>query len=199
MGRALFSAILSVVLLGACSSGSGAGAPGTTQSGGGTCDAVCQKGINLHCSNITTTLSECTNECEAEYSGQACASLGLGLSLCAFDAFGCDLIDGDLDGAALLQACGPQSSAYLACQACEADENDDACDTCEKTSCCAERKALYANPDMAKYSSCFSACSDSACNQACFDQYPSVVAATEAELACTSSKCESACSATGGG
>jgi hypothetical protein len=199
MGRVFFSTFFLVVLLGACSSGSGAGSPGTTQSGGGTCDAVCQKGINLHCSNIPTTISECTNECETEYSGDACASLGLGLSLCAIDAFGCDLLNGQLDAGALLEACPSQSSAYLGCQSCEPDSSDDACDTCEKTSCCAERKAVFTNPDMAKYTSCASACSDAACSQACIDQYPSLLQLTEAQIACTNSKCESACSATGDG
>lgn len=198
MGKASFWTVLSVVLLGACSSGSGAGNPGSTQSGGSTCDAVCQKGISLHCSNINTTLSECTNECEAEYTGEPCAGLGLGLSLCAFDAFGCDIVNGQLDGGALFEACPGQSSAYLGCQSCQPDSNDDDCEACEKTSCCAERKAVYTNPDMAKYTSCIGACSDATCGQACVDQYPSLQQLTNAMSACTNSKCKSACLPTDG-
>jgi hypothetical protein len=186
-----------MLLILGCSSGSG-NPQGMTQSGGSTCDAVCQKGVSLQCGDVTS-VSDCTNECNAELSGDECGSLSLGLTMCAFDKFGCGFLEGEFDAGALLQACGPQSSAYLGCQACQADTGDSACETCEKTSCCAERKAMYENPDMAKFTACLSNCADTACQQNCAGQYPSLGQYTEAVQACTTSKCQSACSADGSG
>lgn len=197
MGKAFFSAVVSIFLIAACSSGSGAGNPGSTQSGGSTCDAVCQKGVSLKCGS-TTSVSECTNKCSTELAGDQCASLSLGLTICALDNFGCDILEGQLDAAALLQVCASQSGAYLGCQACEPEADDSTCEACKKSSCCSERKALYQNPDMGKFTACASECTDAACQEACTQQYPSLVQLTQAEQACGTSKCESACSATGG-
>jgi hypothetical protein len=198
MGKGLFAGLFWVWGIAACSSGSGAGNPGIT-SGGSTCDAVCQKAGTLNCGNPNFTTSECMTNCDEEYANDPCAASGLGLSMCTLEKFGCDVLSGNLDGVALLQQCGAQSSAYLACSACVVDEEDSDCEACQKTSCCTQRKALYQSSEIIGYTQCASSCTDAGCAQNCLDQYPSIVALQQAQVECQNQKCLDACSATGGG
>lgn len=191
MVRGLCSAVLAVLMgLVACSSGSGTPATG----GSGSCESLCDKAASLNCANYTA--QQCASECQGEFSEytNACPSE-------VSSYFGCLQqqplrcgTDGEpefVNEDAISSQCGAQVQALSACAACVPSSTDSTCDTCTKQNCCTEMKRLYGDPAVLQLSNCLAACpdGDSACQQACMDQYPSPTENALALNECEQTKC----------
>jgi hypothetical protein len=173
----------------ACSSGTGTPSHG----GSGDCDSICQKAASLGCANYDA--ADCSVECQETF--------GPTLDACPSESssyFGCLQqlpMECDADGEpsfadnedAIYTQCGSQALALSGCTACVPESDDSACQSCKKQNCCSERKALYSDPATLQLAECYDACTESTCQQACTNQYPSLVAKAEALAGCEQSKC----------
>lgn len=189
-GRSAFLALtFGVAFVAACSSSSSGG------SGGGSCDSVCNKTLSLKCPN--DNLESCKAECQQTFDPMQaqCASQVSSYLGCAESHV--TLVCGP-DGKAgtttsISTVCKSEAAALTGCSACLASSNDTACDTCRKTACCAEWKTYSSDPSVVDFSNCATACTDTACIDGCYQQYPSVKPKFDAVTACTTSKCASSC------
>ncbi len=184
---------LSVILVLACSSGSGSAPGGAGGAGGGSvsCSSICSTIQAVGCPND----GNCVAQCEATLSDIASPCQPAYSSL-----LGCmskqPLVCGP-DGEATLQggnqviysACGSQAQKAAACAACAPAPNDDQCDSCEKTQCCQDLQALANDPSITSYLQC----TQTNGTAACLSQYPSIQQRVNAVLACRTSKCSGSC------
>ena len=177
---------------------SGTGTTTPSSSGGGqpvTCDEACDVLLAAKCPKDTkqTCVSGCTS---AEAKAPECQNeMGVAYGCAIKQPITCDASGkATIDSAVLMEACGAEFLAAQSCMACIADASDDACAKCTKTSCCAEQKAIVADPNASAYGACISGCKDAACSTACMDKYPSIVMAGQALAACDEAKCKAECS-----
>lgn len=66
---------------------------------------------------------------------------------------------------------------------------DTACETCQKEHCCDSLDQVLGTGPAGKLADCWLACDDTACENACFDQYPDGVAGFAGYQACISLEC----------
>jgi hypothetical protein len=187
MLRAAGSAVL--ILLASCG-----GKPESTSSGsagsgdsGGTydCQSAYDNMVSAGCATpdggVTGFVSLCeltvTTGCDAEWQAYLrCVSTA---------TITCDA-SGRLD---IFTPCGSQSMAFLACSACTPQTSDNACQTCIRSTCCAEEKALYSDPDYVDYSNCVRSCRDATCLQACDERYAGFLQKSSDAWSCANAHC----------
>ena len=177
--------------------GSGGGAAGsgggTAGTGGGAvadCATACVKINAASCPNEDA--ATCESECNNDIVGSAnCATQGSAIVDCVN---GIATVTCDSEGDPVFAGCESQLSAWLACSACDASASDNTCEACQKTQCCAQRKAVFGNPDFMALIDCTAPCNDDqACIQPCKDQYPTAFAAYVTLIECMSSSCATDC------
>jgi hypothetical protein len=191
-GTPLAFVIAALVVSGGCSSGSGS-APQTT-GGGINCGSLCQKILAAHCPNDSQ--GECMADCQSSTQQFAQCSSAYGAYLDCFVASAPITCDSDgkatigTNQSSLYSSCQSELLAVSGCAACQIDAKDSAATQCLKTTCCAELKAAATDPAVPQVLQCQDQCTDSACDAACFDQYPSLNAKIAAELSCQQSNCQ---------
>ena len=172
---------------GASGSGGGGGSAGSPS--GGKCEKVCQKLETAKCPK-QDDLQTCIKECESNAIPKCIKEFeSIGDCILGASTLSCDA-DGDVD---LLSICGKEFGAWTACSACEPVGTDDACDACSKKSCCAERTALFTDPNVVPFIQCLQKCSDATCTSTCQSNHPKVATFFTALSSCQGSKCTSDC------
>jgi len=90
--------------------------------------------------------------------------------------------------------CESQTLAWEGCSACNVTGSDNDCTSCVKSTCCAELKAALGDPDRFGYERCLDACTaDTACVQACDDQYASLWQKRSDFTNCGNAACTACC------
>lgn len=187
-----FSCAVCVAAVLGCSTGTGGtGSGGTSSTGIGACQSACDNFASLPCAGTDGGVTGCVSQCEADIaSSSPCATQ----AQTYFDCLSAAHLACDANGIPnITTVCVAESRAYNVCAACLPASTDDACDTCSKSSCCAESKAYFGDPQLFDYSNCLSACSNLVCFNGCDGQYPSVLQNRQTYVNCQNTNCAAAC------
>lgn len=166
-------------------------------SGGGAsfdCSKGCETLLKTGCPN--DKMETCVADCNTDLAeaGTCVNDFKAFLSCAVTLPMYCDANgEAEVDDQAAFDSCFSPLIAYTRCGACLAEAGDTACESCQKSSCCAERQAVYDDANFKAYFTCYRACTDSTCQQNCISQYPTIQDKGLAVQTCRTNKCSSAC------
>lgn len=178
------------------SGGSGGTSDGGTGGSGGTADPCSIVLFPSSCDQCLKT--NCMVECIAADSDPNWESYNTCLASCQDEACR-DACEDDYPAtharSILLNACLDDLCGHVCNTGCGLSTGDPVCDDCFHTACNGECTALTIDPDIIAFIECVQNCSDEACYNACFSNYPATATLYEALVMCIQSKCPGACGA----